>query len=593
MRKNLVSVLLGALIGVSALSPSAEGAPHFGLFGRGGGFGAFMRRPPFPMRGFGSRGPWLHPPSPFMSYGAGPRQATPRGPYPEGFPPRRIGSPIHAWPRPQYGSPQSDDLAPPIAYHIRPQSPPPWRVERREPTVIRHDVARTRTTSAEPPPPIVQDARSQRRHAARASMASVEPPRRQTTHEPRAHDKPTRVALAAERRYVPGEVLVRFRDDATFEAIEAFAREQSLDRISVERFDLIGASYYRYRLRDRRAVEAAVTALQSQALVAAIQPNYKYALEDAPGGSKGFAAAQYAVPKLSLNEAHRRALGLGELVAVIDSGVDARHPELDGSVAEEYDELAGNGGADPHGTSIAGLIGAHAELVGVAPRAQILSIRAFASSKSDPGAQGSSVHIARAIQWAYLRHARLVNMSFAGPSDPLVGEIVRAGHRENMIFVAAAGNDGPRAAPAYPAAYPEVIAVTATDARDRLYAAANVGDYVSVAAPGVDLLVAEPGNAYQFRSGTSLAAAEVTGVIALMLEINPGLDAAAVRLLLSGTARPAPRGSSGAPDAARIDALAAVIAADTFFLDSAGAREESPTGAQPPEASWIKSAAAR
>lgn len=423
-------------------------------------------------------------------------------------------------------------------------------------------------------------------------MTNSEPPRRETTHKSPAQRQPPRDAILADHRYVPGEVLIRFRDEATSQAIEAFAREQGLDRISIERFDMIGATYYRYRLKDRRTVGAVVGALDSHALVAAIQPNYKYALEDAPGGAKGFAAAQYAISKMSLNEAHRRVLGLGELVAVIDSGVDARHPELDGSVTEEHDELAGNLGTDPHGTSIAGLIGAHAELVGVAPRAQILSIRAFARNTSDPGAEGTSVHIARAIQWAHFRHARLVNMSFAGPKDPLVGEAVRAGHRENMIFVAAAGNDGPRAAPNYPAAYPEVIAVTATDARDHFYAAANVGPYVAIAAPGVDLLVAEPGNTYQFRSGTSLAAAEVTGVIALMLEINPNLDDATVRLLLGGTARPAPKAPGGALEAARIDALNAVIAADAFSFDAAGGRASSPVDAQPPEDSWIQSAAA-
>lgn len=110
---------------------------------------------------------------------------------------------------------------------------------------------------------------------------------------------------------------------------------------------------------------------------------------------------------------------------------------------------------------------------------------------------------------------------------------------------------------AYPAAEPAVIAVTATDANDGLFGRANRGDHVGVAAPGVDLLVAQPGGAYGFGSGTSLAAAHVSGIVALMLEREPGLRPDEVRRRLAKTARDlGPAGRDPGFGAGLVDALA-------------------------------------
>ena len=93
------------------------------------------------------------------------------------------------------------------------------------------------------------------------------------------------------------------------------------------------------------------------------------------------------------------------------------------------------------------------------------------------------------------------------------------------MLIAAAGNAGPNSPPLYPAADRNVIAVTATDMEDRLYTGANRGNHIAVAAPGVDVLVPAPGGNYQFTTGTSVAAAHVSGVVALLIERNPKLDA--------------------------------------------------------------------
>ncbi len=128
-------------------------------------------------------------------------------------------------------------------------------------------------------------------------------------------------------------------------------------------------------------------------------------------------------------------------------------------------------------------------------------------------------------------------MSFAGPSDGEMQLMLSALQKKGTVLIAAAGNAGPNAKPLYPAAYPDVIAVTATDADDKLFNRANRGTHIAVSAPGVAILAAAPGASYQMQSGTSFAAAQVSGIAALLLERNPKLDAAAIRRILMSTAR--------------------------------------------------------
>ena len=128
-------------------------------------------------------------------------------------------------------------------------------------------------------------------------------------------------------------------------------------------------------------------------------------------------------------------------------------------------------------------------------------------------------------------------MSFAGPRDPSLERALKAAHDKGVVLIAAAGNAGPRAPAMYPAADPHVIAVTATDVDDRLFPGANRGNHVAIAAPGVDILVPAPAGEYQVTTGTSVATAHISGVVALMLERNPRLTPADVRRILVATAK--------------------------------------------------------
>jgi subtilisin family serine protease len=246
---------------------------------------------------------------------------------------------------------------------------------------------------------------------------------------------------------------------------------------------------------------------------------------------------------------------------MVDSGVDLTHASLSGARITVVDVIRNkdNAPGEAHGTAIAGIMLGRNALAGIAPQAQLLAIRAFRQIGSgSSAAQSSSYYVAKGISRAVDAQVQVINLSLTGPQDRLVTQSVEQALLGRIAVVAAAGNAGPGAPPAYPAAQPGVIAVTATDGRDRLYKHANRGSYVTLAAPGVDILCAAPGNAYDYLSGTSMASAYVSGLTALMLDRQSGLGPSQIRQILEATAT-----DLGPPQrdqqfgAGRIDAAAA------------------------------------
>ena len=261
---------------------------------------------------------------------------------------------------------------------------------------------------------------------------------------------------------------------------------------------------------------------------------------------------------MRLPEAHALAKGSNIRVAVIDTTIDAQHPDLAGTVTATFDAIGKPDKPHPHGTGIAGVIAAHGKLMGVAPSVKVLAIAAFTSL----GSKGSSMAILTGLEYAGTSGADVINMSFAGPSDPEMQLKIAALRKKGAVLIAAAGNAGPQSRPLYPAAYPDVIAVTATDADDKLFDKANRGTHIAVAAPGVSILAAAPDESYQMQSGTSFAAAQVSGVVALLLERNRQLDPAAIRRILTSTARDlGPAGHDDQFGSGLVDAFSAVSSA--------------------------------
>jgi subtilisin family serine protease len=225
-------------------------------------------------------------------------------------------------------------------------------------------------------------------------------------------------------------------------------------------------------------------------------------------------------------------------VAVIDTGIDARHPVLSKSIAMSFDAVGdGKKTVDRHGTAIAGLIAGQGKVKGVAPLSRLLAVRAFTMHREYNKPMTSGLILLRSFDWSFANKARIFNMSFSGPYDPLVKKALESAYEKGVILVAAAGNGGAKAAPAYPAAYENVIAITALDNKDKLYVHANRGEYVTVAAPGVDMLVPSIKKGYRYSSGTSLAAAQISGLIALLLEKNPDATSEAIVDAIKNSAR--------------------------------------------------------
>ena len=340
---------------------------------------------------------------------------------------------------------------------------------------------------------------------------------------------------------------------------DALARRHGLARIGSQNFPLLGATIGLFRITDGRSVDTARRELAADVRVRSVQPNFRYLLQEQSTVPAEGDPAQYALAKLRLPQAHTLARGANVTVAVIDSGIDVKHPELANSIADSFDALGSREGPHVHGTGVAGAIVSHARLMGSAPAARILAIRAFGVASG--AAESNSYVILKALDYAVAHGAQIVNMSFAGPKDQLIERGIAATAAKGIVMVAAAGNAGAKSPPLYPAANGNVIAVSATDAQDKFFAASNRGSYIAVAAPGVDIFLPAPDQKYQVISGTSFSAAYVSGLAALMLERNPASKRDELRATLMKTARDL--GSPGRDDlfgAGEADAYAAVQA---------------------------------
>jgi len=372
------------------------------------------------------------------------------------------------------------------------------------------------------------------------------------------------VLAAANLPTITNDIIAEIDGALTNEQADALARRHGLRRIESQNFPLLGATFGLFRITDGRSFERASRDFGSDSSVRAVHPNYRYLLQQqkAAAPTEGD-PAQYVLAKMRLPQAHTLAHGTGIRVAVIDSAIDVKHQELASSVVDSYDALGSAEGAHVHGTGIAGAIAAHARLMGAAPAAELIAIRAFSGAAN--GAQSNSYVILKALDYAFQKQARVINMSFAGPKDPLIERGIDAVATKQILMVAAAGNSGAKSPPLYPAANPKVIAVSATDAEDHLLAASNRGSYIAVAAPGAELFLPAPDGKYQMTSGTSFSAAHVSGLAALLLERNPALKPDELRATLMRTARdlgsPGRDDLFGAGEADAYAALEAVIAA--------------------------------
>ena len=332
---------------------------------------------------------------------------------------------------------------------------------------------------------------------------------------------------AVSGEFVPDEVLVTVDGDAG--VVQQIAASFGLQVRSERQSRLLGTTLVRFGITDGRPVGVVLAQLAADGRTQRREPNHIYSLQQAAG------IVNYAFERIALDAS--RASGEDVRVAVIDTGIDDTNPALAGVIAAQYDAMPDVPiEKRDHGTSIDGLIAGVGPLEGMAPGAKIYHARAFEGGKSTMDV------ILSALDWAAEQDVRIINMSFVGPKNDLLGTACRNARTLGMVLVAAAGNNGPKAPYGYPAAFDGVIAVTATDAKDALMPQANRGAYVFISAPGVEM-VAPSGAGSEVVTGTSFAAAIVSGAIANLIHAAPDRTADDIEKALAATAKDlGPRG---------------------------------------------------
>jgi subtilisin family serine protease len=267
-----------------------------------------------------------------------------------------------------------------------------------------------------------------------------------------------------------------------------------------------------------------------------------------------YAKLQVSLRELGVVSAQRRTRGAGVQIAVIDTGVDYDHPDLKGRINANARRnfVDGDDAAfqhDTHGTQVSGVIAAVADngigIVGIAPEARIMALKACWQPATGGSAVCNSFTLAQALEAAIVAHADIVNMSLAGPADPLLARLVERGVMQGTIFVGATRSAA--SGPCFPADLEDVLAVDAAED--------GSGNPRHLLAPGRDVLTLVPGGHYDFASGSSLAAAEVSGIVALMLAERPHLTGSEVRNLLLHSSR---RVNSPSGEILAVDACAAL-----------------------------------
>jgi type VII secretion-associated serine protease mycosin len=298
----------------------------------------------------------------------------------------------------------------------------------------------------------------------------------------------------------------------------------------------------------------------------------------------GIRAQQWALDAMHTQEAWQVTKGEGVTVAVLDTGVEADHPDLIGNVLTGED-LVGFG-AEPgdrawarHGTAMAGIIAGHGHgpgnadgVLGIAPEAKILPVRVILEDGDPSRAKARSTRgnaLAEGIRWAADHGADVINLSLGDDSasahpEPTEDQAIQYALKKGVVVVASAGNGGEKGDRiSYPAAYPGVIAATAVDRSGTRAPFSTRRWYATVSAPGVDVVIADPDHKYYEGWGTSAAAAFVSGAAALVKAAHPGLTPAQIKTLLEDTARNAPvDGRDDSRGFGFVDPAAAIKAAD-------------------------------
>ena len=284
-----------------------------------------------------------------------------------------------------------------------------------------------------------------------------------------------------------------------------------------------------------------IAALQKDERVQLAQPLQDYSVYSADTSdphkyNDPYADLQRGFVETDAALAHNSSQGEGVRVAIVDTGVDMSHPDLQGHIGDTRNVVDDDTSAfdkDSHGTEVAGIIAAigdnHQGMVGIAPKARLSVYKAcWYPADAQGGARCNSFTLAKALAAVNDTDARIVNLSLGGPADPLLSKLLAKILSEGRIVITAMPPDGKLSG--FPDGAPGVIVVRTS--------ATTPAPPGVVSAPGNDILTTQPGGGYDFTSGSSMATAHVSGIVALMLSLAPALDPASVHaILLSSSAQ--------------------------------------------------------
>ena len=384
----------------------------------------------------------------------------------------------------------------------------------------------------------------------------------QVSLKPTPTATPGPVALPPEGWFAPGEILVRYRAGVAETALVAAAQDAGLVYLA----SLPEAGLLRLGVAPGKEAEA-IQRLLANPLVEYVGPNYlAFATADP---NDPFWPRQWNLVRVGMPEVWGEVLANpGLVIAVLDSGIALQHPDLAPALVPGYDFVGDD--AEPaddfgHGTHVAGIAAAVTNngvgVAGVAGGARLMPLKVLNASGA-----GTYFAIVQALYYARDHGARIVNMSLGGRADdPNLRAAVQAVRTAGILVVASAGNDsGPLL---YPAAYPEVLAVAATDASDQRAGYSNYGVGVDLAAPGgtapQGVYSTLPASGYGWKYGTSMAAPHVSGAAALIWSVAPNLSVGQVEQVLLETCAkvggiPYPAGRNDYLGYGRLDVPAAV-----------------------------------
>lgn len=320
------------------------------------------------------------------------------------------------------------------------------------------------------------------------------------------------------------------------------ARTYGMKRVADWPLDTLGIRCLVFEVADPSRRDAIIAALGREQFVESAQrlSGFSTSGEPATAGSDyndPYRKLQPALDAMQVVESHRWATGKGVRVAVIDTGLDTGHPDLRDRVVGIRNFVDRDDGAfntDVHGTAVAGVIAATSNngvgLVGVAPEAEVVGLKAC--WQMEKGARCSTFTLAKALNFAIDQQVDVINLSLGGPPDALLTRLVDKARESNILVVGAVSPDWPKG---FPAGVDSVIAVA------NAAVASNPDAPDALSAPGNQVLSARPHGDYDFYTGSSFSAAQISGLSALIRQRKPHLSGQIVKELIATTAQPGER----------------------------------------------------